>query len=73
MKKICQVSVAVVSVVLFASCNAFKNVSEDAKETPIGSVFTGETTSADSYIKKVSDKNRSVDSDTWRPMSNERF
>lgn len=55
------------------SCSTAENVRDDAKRTPIGSVFTGETKTADSYIKRVSEENKSLDRDTWRPISNENF
>lgn len=48
-----------------------RNVGDDARRTPIGSVISGDTRSADSYLKCVSDENRSLDRDTWRPISNE--
>ena len=56
-----------------AACAALsaENVGDDARRTPIGSVISGDTRSADSYLKRVSDENRSLDRDTWRPISNE--
>jgi len=57
----------------FAGCTAAENVKDDAKKTPIGSVITGETTDADSYLKKVSERNRQLDKETWRPQSDERM
>ena len=64
-----------VSAVAFAvsGCAAIDNVEDDAKRTPLGSVMTGETTDADSYMKRVSERNRAADRDTWRPRSDERF
>ena len=56
-----------------SGCAAIDNVEDDAKRTPIGSVMTGETTDADSYMKRVSERNRAADRDTWRPRSDERF
>lgn len=56
-----------------SACQTAENVGRDAEETPIGSVITGETTTANSYIKKVSERNKSLDRDTWRPQSSERF
>lgn len=58
---------------LLSACQTAENVGRDAEETPIGSVITGETTTANSYIKKVSERNKSLDRDTWRPQSSERF
>lgn len=55
---------------LFA-CNS--EIKDDAKQTPIGSVISGETTSTESYIERVKQQNRSLDKDTWRPENNERF
>ena len=51
---------------LCAACSTAENVGDDARRTPIGSVISG-----DSYLKRVSDENRSLDRDTWRPISNE--
>lgn len=56
---------------LCAACSTAENVGDDARRTPIGSVISGDTRSADSYLKRVSDENRSLDRDTWRPISNE--
>lgn len=53
-----------------AACNA---VEDDAKNTPIGSVITGKTTDADTYLKRVSETNKALDKDTWRPQNDERF
>lgn len=64
---------AVFCLFLLSACQTAENVGKDAEETPIGSVITGETTSANSYIKKVSERNKSLDRDTWRPQSSERF
>jgi hypothetical protein len=63
---------AIVSILLmgFVGCESVK---EDARNTPIGSVMTGETKSTDSYIERVTKTNRSLDKDTWRPESRERF
>ena len=63
---------AIVSILLmgFVGCESVK---EDARNTPIGSVMTGETKSTDSYIERVTKTNRSLDKDTWRPVSRERF
>jgi len=61
------------SALILVACQTAENVGDDAKKTPIGSVITGETTSADSYIKKVSEQNKSLDKETWRPQSSERF
>jgi len=49
------------------------SVRDDAERTPIGSVITGETSDTDTYIKRVSERNRASNKDTWRPESNERF
>ncbi|MFR6032761.1 MAG: hypothetical protein ACLUKN_06010 [Bacilli bacterium] len=46
---------------LLSACQTAENVGRDAEETPIGSVITGETTTANSYIKKVSERNKSLD------------
>ena len=54
-------------------CSALSNVEDDARQTPIGSVMTGETTDASGYVRRVSESNRASDRDTWRPQSNERF
>ena len=62
-----------VCAILLSACQTAENVGRDAEETPIGSVITGETTTANSYIKKVSERNKSLDRDTWRPQSSERF
>lgn len=64
-------TLACAAILAFAACNTAENVRDDAKRTPIGSVITGETRSADSYLKRVSDENKSLDRDTWRPISNE--
>jgi len=53
-----------------AACNV---VEDEAKNTPIGSVISGKTTDADSYLKRVSESNKSLDKDSWRPQSDERF
>ncbi len=52
-----------------ASCNF---VREEASNTPIGSVISGETSDADSYIRRVERDNRNLDRDTWRPQNNDR-
>ncbi len=54
-------------------CGTVHTIEDDAKETPIGSVITGETNDADTYIKRVSERNRKLDRDTWRPESRDRF
>ncbi|PWM28919.1 MAG: hypothetical protein DBX55_08465 [Verrucomicrobia bacterium] len=58
---------------LTAACTAAEDVRDDARKTPIGSVFTGETRTADSYIKRVESENKKLDRDTWRPQSPDRF
>ena len=52
-------TLACAAILAFAACNTAENVRDDAKRTPIGSVITGETRSADSYLKRVSDENKS--------------
>ena len=64
-------TLACAAILAIAACTTAENVRDDAKRTPIGSVITGETRSADSYLKRVSDENKSLDRDTWRPISNE--
>ncbi|MBQ6533896.1 MAG: hypothetical protein IJI37_01890 [Opitutales bacterium] len=49
------------------------SVRDDAERTPIGSVISGKTSDTDTYLKRVSERNRSSDKDTWRPESKERF
>ena len=63
---------AIVSILLLSLVGC-ESVKEDARNTPIGSVMTGETKSTDSYIERVTKTNRSLDKDTWRPESRERF
>ncbi len=58
---------------LLSACGTAEDVKEDAKNTPIGSVLTGETRTADSYLRRVERENRKLDRDTWRPQSSERF
>ena len=64
-------TLACAAILAFAASNTAENERDDAKRTPIGAVITGETRSADSYLKRVSDENKSLDRDTWRPISNE--
>jgi lipoprotein len=70
MKKleILKMVLAVSTLSAFAGCSAIDTVESDAKRTPIGSVVTGETTDADSYMKRVSERNKAADRDTWRPQ-----
>ncbi len=56
-------------VLWISSCNFMQ---DEASNTPIGSVISGRTTSADSYIQRVEKNNRELDRDTWRPQSNDR-
>lgn len=73
MNKLPNLLTAGICAFLLSACQTAENVGRDAEETPIGSVITGETTTANSYIKKVSERNKSLDRDTWRPQSSERF
>ncbi len=50
-----------------------RELSNDARQTPIGSVFTGETTSTGEYFQKVSEQNRNSDRNPWRPKTDDRF
>ena len=54
----------------FSSCESVK---DDARKTPIGSVMSGETTDTDSYIKRITQANKNIDKDVWRPESRDRF
>lgn len=58
--------------VLF-TLSACESIKQDARQTPIGSVVSGETKDTDSYFKRVTETNKSLDKDTWRPESRERF
>lgn len=57
---------------LFTGCNT-DEMKDDVKETPIGSVISGETKSTGSYINRVKEQNKSMDRDAWRPVSDERL
>ena len=59
--------------ILLLSLVGCESVREDARNTPIGSVMSGETKSTDSYIERITKTNRSLDKDTWRPESREHF
>ena len=59
--------------VALCGLSACESVKEDARQTPIGSVVSGETTDADSYLQRVTQTNKSLDKDTWRPVSRDRF
>lgn len=59
------------AILFFSACSS--DIKDDASKTPIGSVISGETTSTDSYIEKVRQQNKSIDRDTWRPESKDRF
>ena len=52
--------------VAFAVCGC-ESVEDDARETPIGSVISGETRSPDRYLQRVSERNRTLERDAWRP------
>lgn len=65
------ITLACAAFALLCACSTAENIGEDAKRTPIGSVISGDTKSADSYLKRVSEENKSLDKDTWRPLSNE--
>lgn len=73
MKKIFVVIPALAAALAVISCTTAEDVREDAKATPIGSVISGETTSTDSYLKRVERENKKLDKDTWRPQGSERF
>ncbi len=65
--------IMMLSCALFVGCGAVHTIKDDAKNTPIGSVMTGETDDAGTYIHRVSEQNRNSKKDTWRPESKERF
>ncbi len=54
---------------LITSCG----IKEEASNTPIGSVFSGETSDTKSYIKRVEHDNKTLDRETWRPQSKDSF
>ena len=59
--------------VALCGLSACESVKEDARQTPIGSVVTGDTTDADSYLQRITQTNKSIDKDIWRPESRDRF
>lgn len=61
------------SCALLFACGTAESVGDDAAETPIGSVLSGKTSTTDSYIKRVSEDNKRLDRETWRPQSADRF
>jgi len=46
---------------------------ENARETPIGSVITGETNSSSEYIRRVRQKNQQMQKSSWQPESPDRL
>ena len=66
------IKIILVSVAL-CGLSACESVKEDARQTPIGSVVTGDTTDADSYLQRITQTNKSIDKDIWRPESRDRF
>ncbi|MFI3291284.1 MAG: hypothetical protein R3Y46_05315 [Opitutales bacterium] len=59
---------------LIASLTACtSDLRDDAGDTPIGSVFTGETRSTGEYFKKVSEQNRNSTQSAWQPKTDGRF
>ena len=54
---------------MLCGCETANDIRTDAENTPIGTVLTGKTNSAEEYIKRVSDENRANDRETWRPLN----
>ena len=69
MKKI--IPLLVLTSAILCGCETAKDIRTDAENTPIGTVLTGKTNSAEEYIKRVSDENRANDRETWRPLTAE--
>ncbi len=52
---------------------ACQSVGEDAEQTPIGSVISGETRSTQSYFDKVKEGNKAQRTNSWQPETQERL
>ncbi len=61
------------SLALFACESADGGVGDDAARTPIGSVIRGETRTADAYLKRVEQENKTQRRDAWLPESPDRM
>lgn len=57
---------------LLSACNT-EGLKDDARETPIGSVISGDTKTADDYFHRVKERNTNSQKETWRPISDERM
>ncbi|MBO6103359.1 MAG: hypothetical protein J6P03_08935 [Opitutales bacterium] len=57
--------------ILLAAASAFftacESVEDDARETPIGSVISGETRDTRTYLERVKAKNEAEHRNIWRP------
>ena len=60
------------AIALLSACNT-ESLKDDARETPIGSVISGDTTTADDYFHRVMERNANTQKETWRPISNDRM
>lgn len=56
---------------LGGACNS--EIARDAAETPVGTVLNGKTRDPETYLKRVSERNKTIDRDIWRPENGERF
>ncbi len=62
---------AAMAILLFAGCES--EVGNDARQTPIGSVLSGDTRDSGEYFRKVREGNAGRQSDTWRPENPGQF
>ncbi len=62
---------AVLAMLAFTGCES--GVGDDARQTPIGSVISGETKDSGEYFRKIREENSGRSTDSWRPESPDRF
>jgi len=64
----------ILSILPLCACSSSEtNIGENARETPIGTVITGETESTSEYIRRVRQKNQEAQKSSWQIESPDRL